>query len=79
MNHRGETCAAASNTGTFPERAPAQRTPGPLPQACSRTLAEGSSEKARSTPEGTDTHSYSKAEAPWVQSSTPRGPVLEDT
>jgi hypothetical protein len=29
-----ETCAAASNTGTSPEHAPAQRTPEPPPQAC---------------------------------------------
>ena len=38
-------------------------------------VGQGSSEKARSTPEGTGTHS----KAPWVRSSTPRGPVQEDS
>jgi hypothetical protein len=70
MSRSEETCAAASNTSTFPEHAPVQRTPEPSSQACSRTLAEGSSEKARSTPEGTGTHSYSKPKAPWVELNT---------
>jgi hypothetical protein len=56
--------ANASNTSTFPERAPAQRTPEPSHQACSRTLAGGSSEKARSIDTRghghAGTHFYSK-------------------
>jgi hypothetical protein len=42
MSLNDETCAAASITRTFPEHAPAQRTPGMSPQACSRTLPKGS-------------------------------------